>query len=180
MEKDSFLKIKNNLLKNNIVPDLFFSNDSIELCFEWIVFQPTEKLLSIRNSPHVLSNMLNKKPISIKQHKSFLDKYNDLPRLDFIIKDCKTKSIIGSLNANMIDDRIEIGKYIGNLNYLKKGIAKNGMIKFFDFFSNYFSYKYIYSRTKNKNIVNIKLNEKLGFEYLEDLDSTYILMRKKV
>ena len=180
MGKDSFLNIKNNLLKNNLVPDLFFSNDYIEFCFEWIVFQPTKELLSIRNSPHVLTNMLNKKPISIKQHKGFLEKYNDLPRLDFIIKDCKTKSIIGSLNANRIDDRIEIGKYIGNLNYLRKGIAKNGMIKFLDYFSNYFSYKYIYSKTKNKNIVNIKLNEKLGFNYFKDLDSNYILMRKKV
>ena len=73
----------------------------------------------------------------------------------------------------------EIGKYIGNKNFERRGIAKRATESLIFFISEEFKFiSKIYSKTKIKNFTNIKLNEILGFRKERILDEEFLLMKK--
>tara|TARA_B100000579_G_scaffold437201_1_gene465612 strand:- start:2259 stop:2804 length:546 start_codon:yes stop_codon:yes gene_type:complete len=177
MNKNNFLKIKLDILSNNFVPNSFISKDKQTFYFKWIMRCDSKKLLEIRNSRYVRIMMNDTKPISIKEHNNFLLNYSDLPRIDFIICDKKYNQLIGSVNLNLTELGLEIGKYIGDKNFLGIGIAKQAMIQFLEYLQLYFPQCSFFSKTKKENIVNIALNEKLGFKFYKKIGKEYILMK---
>ena len=89
----------------------------------------------------------------------------------------KTKNILVNIvNKNNI---WQIGKYIGNDEFLNKGIAKQMTINFINFFQiNFPENKEIYSITKSSNKINIIVNQKIGFEIDSKINSEFVLMKK--
>ena len=113
---------KNHLLCERKVP-----NDLTTQCGDTYVVLATSSKMSraclISNAGHVLGHMRNKSPITEEMHLDFLQKYESLPRIDFILQHHDSGKYVGAVNISLTDYGFEIGKYIGNENFLGKGIA---------------------------------------------------------
>ena len=66
------------------------------------------------------------------------------------------KDFIGGVNLVLTKNGLEIGKYIGNPLYLKKGIAKLATLSLLEFVKDILpNGTEIFARTMAKNVVNI-------------------------
>jgi len=176
---ENFLEKKEILLSKNITPASFQSKDGLFLSLSWITNCRASDVLNIRNADHVLRSLGNQEKITLENHSKFIMQYSQDNRLDFIIKENIHNNYIGGVNLVKTNIGWEIGKYIGNKNFEKRGIAKRATQSFIRFISEEFKFiSRIYSKTKIKNINNIKLNEILGFRKERVLDEEFILMKK--
>ncbi len=176
---ENFLEKKEILLAKNETPGSFNSKDGLCLSFSWITNCRASDVLDIRNAKHVLSNLGNQKAITLEDHLKFILKYHKENRLDFIIKENLENHYIGGVSLVKTNYGWEIGKYIGNKSYEKRGIAKRATVSFIMFIKEEFKFiSRIYSKTKFNNFTNIKLNEILGFKKERVLDEEFILMKK--
>ena len=181
IKRKKFLKIKTDLIKKKNVPKDFFDNENKLYSFVWISDTPSETVLNLRNSEDVLINMFSKNKISLDEHREFLENYENLTRIDFMIKSQICNTFLGGVNLVYEQNKWQIGKYIGNKKFLKKGIAKRMTINLIEFFREFFpDIKEIFSITKSSNKVNIILNEKIGFIIFTKLKNEFILMRKEL
>ena len=176
---ENFLNKKEKLITNNKKPLPFYSKDGIFLSLSWITNCKASEVLAIRNAEHVLSSLTKQEKITINDHSKFISQYNKKNRLDFIIKENIENKYIGGVNLVKTNLGWEIGKYIGNKNFEKRGIAKRATESLIIFISEEFKcISKIYSKTKIKNTTNIKLNEILGFRKERILDEDFLLMIK--
>lgn len=174
----SFLKIKNELNQNDVVPSRFICSEKKSYTFQWINKCPAESILNIRNADHILAFS---KGISKEEHLNFINKYANLERIDFAIFCLDDSSWIGGVSLNKTEFGLEIGKYIGNKNYLGKGLAKKFMFSFIKFIKEFLpAGTLIYAKTKINNTRNIELNKKLGFMTLKKIDDNFILMKREL
>ena len=126
-----------------------------------------------------MSSLGKKEKITANDHSNFISKYNQQDRLDFIIKENSENKYIGGVNLVKTNLGWEIGKYIGNKNFERRGIAKRATESLIFFISEEFKFiSEIYSKTKIKNFTNIKLNEILGFRKERILDEEFLLMKR--
>ena len=175
---ENFLEIKEKLILENKTPLSFNSKDGLSLNLDWITNCGASEVLKIRNAEHVLAN-LDKGKISEEDHLKFISKYNKANRLDFIIKSNLENEYVGGVNLVKSNLGWEIGKYIGNKNYERRGIAKRATESMINFIAKEFKYiSKIYAKTKIKNITNIKINEIIGFKTIRILDENFLLMQK--
>ena len=175
----NFLEKKELLITNNITPRSFNSKDGISLSLSWITNCKASDVLEIRNADHVISNLKKKEKISKDDHTKFIAKYSRANRLDFIIKENFANKYIGGVNLVKTNLGWEIGKYIGDKNFEKRGIAKRATESLIIFITEEFKFiSKIYAKTKIKNLTNIKLNELLGFKTECILDKDFLLMKK--
>lgn len=92
-------------------------------------------------------------------------------RIDYMIFFKSNMEPIGVWSFKKIKNRInyykimEQGRYIGNTNYLRKGIAKEVALEWLIFGFKYLCLDKIVSYHKKNNIVPQIINLKLGFEY---------------
>ena len=176
---ENFLEKKQELIVNNKTPPSFNSKDGICLSLSWITNCKASEVLSIRNADHVLSSLDTQEKITNNDHLKFISQYSKKYRLDFIIKETSENKYIGGVNLVKTNLGWEIGKYIGNKNFEKRGIAKRATESLIFFISEEFKFiSKIYSKTKIKNFTNIKLNEILGFRKERVLDEDFLLMKK--
>ena len=181
IEAKNFLEKKSNLIKERIVPGDFLDYENNRYRFLWILNAPNEEVLNLRNSKKVLINMLSKTKISIEDHEYFLDNYISLLRIDFLIKSINCDSFLGGVNIVYKNNLWQIGKYIGNEKFLRRGIAKKMTIRLIEYFKQFFpEIKEIFSITKSCNKVNIALNQKIGFFIFSKLENEFILMKKEL
>jgi len=174
-----FLEKKEILLAENKTPASFISKDGLSLSLSWITNCRAADVLNIRNADHVLRSLGSQEKITFEDHSKFIQKYHKNNRLDFIIKENLYNNYVGGVNLVKTNLGWEIGKYIGNKNFEKRGIAKRATESFIIFISKEFKFiNRIYSKTKIKNFTNIKLNEILGFRKEQVLDEEFILMKK--
>lgn len=174
----NFLERKKKLILLNNVPSSFIKKDNKYL-FRWINHCKENEVLKIRNSFNVVKNLKESKQITAKDHSIFIKNYLSLKRIDFMIEDSKKEILLGGVNLNKTDFGYELGKYIGDENYLGKGIAKKAVSNFLVYIDNSFKeVSKIYAKTRKDNLVNIHINETLGFKISKTLNDDFILMKR--
>ena len=175
-----FLTKKCELIKTRSVPTPFFIEDFYSFHFKWIMDVETDIVLGLRNAPHVHKSLPDSKKIEKIDHERFIKNYVNLQRMDFIIIDAQSGCAIGGLNLNKTYLGYEIGKYIGDCRYLRKGIALAATKSFLRFIESHFTFlEHVCAKTLASNFGNINLNKRLGF-YIESTMDDYILMKKRI
>lgn len=152
----------------------FLINDSCnnidnEYKFELINVKHSSCIIQWRNNLSNYSLMVNQNKLNNELQQEFLDKYDTLDRLDFILIHISSKKYIGSFSLNNIStDTPEIGKLLGDKNFRGKclGYKSTKLLLFFAF--NYLKLKKLYAKTRKDNISNINLNKKLGFKIIKE------------
>ncbi len=178
---ENFLLKKEKLIFLNKKPLSFNSKDELLISFDWITNCFPEDVLKIRNAEHVLKSLSNQEKISLENHLNFLSNYKNSHRIDFILKYKKDNLYVGGVSLVKTLLGWEIGKYIGDKNFEKRGIALRASKSLITFISEEFdSLSEIHAKTKIKNIANIKLNEKIGFKTEKILDHEFLLMKKTI
>ncbi len=174
------IKTKIFLIKKEKVPEDFTSSQGNIFQWIWLPSSNVMELLNIRNKEHVLSNMRNSLPLTKEMHMDFLYKYNSLHRFDFVLLNKDNGDYVGGINITLTDYGFEIGKYIGNENYLGQGISYLMSESFISFVKeNIKEIKKIIAVTKQDNFININLNFKLGFKIVQPIEQNYWLMEMK-
>ena len=107
-----------------------------------------------------------------------MDKYNGEPIGVISLE----KNNLNSQDLNSF----ELSKYISNTNYLGKGIAYEATKTSLNYFKNKEIVEFFYSITQIDNVINIKLNEKIGFkkedfpDYLNYDSSAWVYMKMEI
>ena len=173
----NIIMTKSRLTLSKKVPNDLISHSGDTYKWLWLPSCNVKRLLEVRNSGHVLSNMRNTLPITEEAHLAFLQKYNSLQRLDFILQHHESREYVGGINISLTDHGFQIGKYIGNEKFLGKGLAFPMSNLFIDFIKeNVKEIEKISAITKIKNYKNINLNFKLGFKITKLVEEDYWLM----
>ena len=174
------LSRKLELINGNYVPDSFRTSSNKTYEWIWLPHSDPNQLISIRNSEHVLLSMRSTSPITMKDHLNFLERYNSLQRIDFVLVDKVRNQYVGGMNISLTSHGFELGKYIGNIAYLGKGISYQMSLSFVTFVKNNLNeINTIRAVTKIDNFKNINLNFKLGFRIIQRLEEDYWLMELK-
>lgn len=173
-------KIKSRLILDNKVPNDFISSSGDVYKWLWLPSSDNKNLLEVRNAKHVRSNMHNTLPITEEEHLEFLQKYDSLQRLDFVLQHHDSGEYVGAMYISLTHHGFEIGKYIGNKKFLGKGLAFPISNLFIDFIKkNVVEIEKISAVTKLKNYKNINLNFKLGFKIIKLVEEDSWLMELK-
>ena len=117
----------------------FLINDSCnnidnEYKFELINVKHSSSIIQWRNNLSNYSLMVNQNKLNNELQQEFLDKYDTLDRLDFILIHISSKKYIGSFSLNNIStDTPEIGKLLGDKNFRGKclGYKSTKLLLFF-------------------------------------------------
>jgi UDP-2,4-diacetamido-2,4,6-trideoxy-beta-L-altropyranose hydrolase len=144
--------------------------------FAWIDRCRAEDVLSLRNMPHVTAQMRSQAPISAADHRRFLDAYSQMDRYDFILIDNNRRRSVGAFYITNVGSAPELGKYIGDPEYLGKGVAHRAAQSLIDFCRTRAGLGYLMAVTRRDNSRNIALNTRLGFRKM-GADDAYIVMR---
>lgn len=152
----------------------FLINDSYNIIdneykFELINVRHSSSVIQWRNNLSNNSLMINENKLNNELQQEFLDKYDSLDRLDFILIHIPSKKHIGSFSVTSIStDMPEIGKLLGDENFRGKclGYKSTKLLLFFVF--NYLKLKKLYAKTMKDNVPNINLNKKLGFKIIKE------------
>jgi RimJ/RimL family protein N-acetyltransferase len=171
------IKTKSILMSDNKVPSDFISPSGDTFKWLWLPSCDDKRLLDMRNSEHVLGNMRNNLPITEEAHLTFLQKYDSLQRLDFVLQHHESGEYVGGINISLTYHGFEIGKYIGNEKFLGQRLAFPMSNLFIDFIKeNVKEIEKIRAVTKLKNYKNINLNFKLGFKIIKLVEEDCWLM----
>lgn len=171
---------KEKLFRKKKVPDCFISKRlQKKFCFKWINDCDAKQVLQIRNAEHVLQNMRSNIPISIQKHKEFVLNYEKIERIDFIICDTEANCLVGCINIAKTKYGLELGKYIGNVNYLGAGLAVEISNCFLNFLDSELVGKFkLCAVTKKNNFKNINLNFQLGFKIKHEVEDFFWIMER--
>jgi len=123
----------------------------------------TDKIVKWRNESSIMKWMKNQNLITKDSHIKWFKNRNK--RLDFIIEEKKNKKSIGTVNLIFKSkNRAELGKLIGEKNYLGKGFASESFRLLIDFSFKELNLEKLIVYTKVNNFKNINLNSRLGFK----------------
>ena len=140
-----------------------------EYKFELINEKHSSSIIEWRNDISNYSLMTNQTKLNNKLQQQFLEKYNMLDRLDFILIHISSKKHLGSFSLTGISTNMpKIGKLLGDKNYRGKGLGYKStkLLLFFAF--NYLKFNNLYAKTRKDNTSNINLNKKLGFQIIKE------------
>jgi UDP-2,4-diacetamido-2,4,6-trideoxy-beta-L-altropyranose hydrolase len=143
--------------------------------FAWIDRCRADEVLALRNRPHVMVQMRSQQAITAEENHAFLDNYAQLDRYDFVLIDTSLDRYVGVFYVTHLGSTPEIGKYIGDPNYLGKGIALRAARRLLEFCRTHTGLRRLTSTTRHDNERNIALNEKLGFRRT-DTQADYLVM----
>ena len=174
--QEDFIAIKLLIKESAALPDPIKCKKGRQIGFDWIYNFESTKVLEARNNPRIIRAFCSK-TISIDAHSKFLYSYSQIPRIDFMLVDIDSISLVGSVYLTLTSLGLEIGKYISNEAYLSAGVAKRSFQSFRAYLNNYFpeSTKII-SKTRKDNLANIALNSSIGFTSSGDLPGDFLLM----
>jgi UDP-2,4-diacetamido-2,4,6-trideoxy-beta-L-altropyranose hydrolase len=144
--------------------------------FAWIDRCRAADVLALRNMPHVTAQMRSQDVIASADHARFLGAYDRADRYDFILIDRSRDRYVGSFYVTNLASFPEIGKYIGDADYLGKGIARKATARLVDFCRSKAGLSHLTARTRTDNLRNIALNDSLGFRPAGTEDG-FVVMR---
>jgi UDP-4-amino-4,6-dideoxy-N-acetyl-beta-L-altrosamine N-acetyltransferase len=125
-----------------------------------------EKVLEWRNLDSIKSMMLNQNSISREEHKNWLNKLPENNRIIFWVI-FFNEIPIGTINLQDIDLENKSsgwGFYIGDKNYLGKGLSKLIMQKFLKQFFEEMDFSLLVTKVLEKNKIAFTLYKKIGFK----------------
>ena len=138
----------------------------------------TECIIRWRNLEHVSSNSINNSQVfTAERHLQwFVETRNS--RIDYIVELREKKIPIGSLSFQHHFNTKEqrgalISKYIGEPEYLGKGIGKEMTYHWLKFGFNALKLDYVVAIVKSSNYANITLNKFLGFAILDNVPQSF-------
>jgi UDP-2,4-diacetamido-2,4,6-trideoxy-beta-L-altropyranose hydrolase len=131
--------------------------------FAWIDRCSTDGVLALRNMPHVTAQMKSQGAIDKADHCRFIEEYQQRDRYDFMLIDNSRGRYVGAFYITNVGSSPEIGKYIGDADYLGKGVAHKAMQSLLDFCRSSTGLRRLSSMTRRDNARNIALNTRLGF-----------------
>jgi RimJ/RimL family protein N-acetyltransferase len=150
----------------------------------------TDLLVDWRNQDYIREVSRQSKKITHSEHEKWF-KGSRERRLDFVLCDITSDTPIGLISFErseksvMFDGYYEMSKYIGDKNYLGKGLAFEGCEALLSVLEQVESINGVYAVTKSNNRSNIGLNLKLGF-VIDDpavntnLQKSNLILMKKV
>jgi RimJ/RimL family protein N-acetyltransferase len=166
------LDIRNRLLAANETPAGFG-----EFTFAWIHTCRSADVLSLRNRPHVVERMAAREEIGEDDHREFLGRYSQRDRYDFVLIDRRADRYVGAFYLTHLESLPQIGKYIGDTEYLGRGIAYTAMQRLLDYGRSKAGLRRVVSMTRTDNTANIALNTKLGFHASGGAAGDFIMMQ---
>ena len=174
------LGIAENDFKNNIrgLARLLIAPEGY--CWELIDTCHTPWILKWRNASAANGYLFERKVLTEEMQRKFLENYENKGRLDFILVSLKEKKPVGLFSLTNLFAQVQLGKLIGEKEYKGKGLAKLATSYLIKFAFEHLKISEIYAKTQKENVVNIKLNEKLGFVIIgeENLNSSeYFVMK---
>lgn len=131
--------------------------------FAWIDRCRADEVLALRNMPHVTAQMRSRGAVAATDHRRFLDQYDRLDRYDFVLIDTSRDRYVGAFYVTHVGATPEIGKYIGDVTYLGKGIAHQATERLVEFCRTRAGLRRLTSMTRRDNLRNVALNARLGF-----------------
>lgn len=136
--------------------------------FELINVDHTLNIIKWRNDPLNNTYFYDSSKYTLEKQEKFLDCYDELDRFDLVLMDVKNDQSVGVFSVKNLSTRPELGKMLGEKDYRGKGIAKIASFYLLQFVFNIFQFDKIVAETRKDNIANIRLNEKLGFEIINN------------
>ena len=145
-------------------------------------------LVKWRNQDYIRDVSRKNKVITRVEHEKWFESTRN-KRLDFVFCDKLSETPIGvvsfqvSERGGIFEHYYEMSKYIGNEEYLGKGLAFEACNKLLSTLKEDSLIAGIFAVTKKSNQSNIALNQKLGFvvyekpEILDFLEPDFILMK---
>jgi RimJ/RimL family protein N-acetyltransferase len=155
---DNPIQTRNALHEADVRPDSFDT-----FVFAWIDRCRADEVLALRNTPHVREQMRSHDPVDPDEHRRFLEDYGRLDRYDFVLIDTSRNRCVGVFYVTNLGSTAQIGKYIGDSDYIGKGIATRATESILDFCRSKAGLRRLTSTTRRDNPRNIALNAKLGF-----------------
>ena len=143
--------------------------------FAWIDRCREDEVLALRNQPHVTAQMRSQHAITAEDHRSFLGHYPQQDRYDFVLIDASRDRYVGVFYVTHLRSSPEIGKYIGDSDYLGSGVASRATRSLLEFCRLRTGLRRLGAITRRDNQRNIALNEKLGFRR-SGAEGDYVLM----
>lgn len=154
----SLVEIRERLHDSDSVPAGFES-----FRFAWIDRCDAERVRALRNRPHVTRQMRSSAVISAEEHAAFLAGYGRRDRYDFILIDTALDRYVGAFYVTQLNAAAEVGKYVGDTDYLHRGVARRAMEALLAFCRERAGIRRLHAVTREDNTRNIALNTALGF-----------------
>jgi len=124
----------------------------------------TDAVLRWRNDDAVVGSFRTATGLAREAHERFLGDYETNDRVDFVLVDTTCDVPVGVFYlTGLASCRPEIGKYIGEVRYRGRGIAKRATRALTAFAFEWLRLDELYAVTRVDNERNILLNEALGF-----------------
>ena len=172
---DDLIRTRNALHEADACPEGFDT-----FTFAWIDRCRVDDVLVLRNMPHVTAQMRSRDTITNVDHRTFLDEYHQLDRYDFILIDHSRDRQVGGFYITNVGSSPQIGKYIGDPDYLGKGIAYKAMRSILDYCRAKAGLRHLVSMTRSDNVRNIALNARLGFRHSGTMPGDYVVMKMEL
>lgn len=128
----------------------------------------SREVFELRNDVRVSKWMVNDKVISWEEHKGFIDNLRSRTDKDYYIVKNSDNEIIGSVNIDYSDNGIsERGIFIAPSQH-NKGHALRLLSEFYSHARQFFEVKAIFTKVKADNVASLRLEEKLGSQFLKE------------
>jgi RimJ/RimL family protein N-acetyltransferase len=132
--------------------------------FERLGPEHTDAILRWRNDATVVGSFRSAAGLTRDAHERFLADYEGRGRVDLVLVDDTTNTPVGVFYLTGLGTcRPEIGKYVGEMQYRGRGIAKRATRALIAFAFEWLGLNELYAVTRVDNERNIFLNEALGF-----------------
>ncbi len=134
------------------------------------------KLREWRNADHVRLNMINQHVITYGEHKEWLKKILDKPQSNYWLV-FNENIPIGTIyleNIDLDNGVTEWGYYIGERNYLGKGIGKKILLIFLEKVFEEMCFKRLNTKVLKKNDKALKIYKAIGFKLEKERE--YIIL----
>jgi len=148
--------------------------ESERLLYKGISEQDTDFLVRWRSNPDFYQYFRSSTPITKENHLEWYKKtyLNDFSRFDFILIDKQSENKIGYVGVSKVNDEdnsFEISYLIGEIEFQRRGLACESIIKMIDIMLKE-GYSTIYAEIHKENIASIKTIQKMGFKIFSNQD----------
>ncbi|MBQ2659218.1 MAG: GNAT family N-acetyltransferase [Erysipelotrichaceae bacterium] len=143
----------------------------------------TQNIIKWRNSPHVMSVFIDRRPLTEEIHNNWLENYvNKGKVVQFVVRECDDEKDIGSVYFRNVDhenSKAELGIFIGEADYIGKGYGTEIIKKAVRYGFEKMGLNRVYARVLDYNRVSYNMFLKLGFKTDAFLREDVIIDGKK-
>ena len=137
-----------------------------------IIAEDTDNIIKWRNSLDVRKYFIDQNVLTKENHENWLKNYVDKGLVSQFIIECDDIAVGSTFIKNIDKNRLdgEFGIFIGNTNYVKKGVGKQSIKLILAHAFDDLGLKRVYLRVRKDNDLAIKSYEKCGFVKCDEDD----------